>query len=168
MNINLDSADIQLLKQIRNKNSHEVAFVIDDQENLLVIHGDDASVHSIPTDKGIIGHTHPFQKNINYNPPSRVDIESCLAHLDRDWFIVDECGIWVYAVAADIDLTDKMIEFICDKADMGAIGVINDLLSVQDYIFRMRHLIQTNDRWVGIDIQYYSYVDTTAIMLQKK
>ncbi len=86
--------DINLLKQMRNQYEYEIAIIIDKYENLLLIHGDHSSVHSIPLDQGIIGHTHPFQYDIDLNPSSKIDIESCLLSPHRGWFIIDECGVW--------------------------------------------------------------------------
>lgn len=165
MQITLDQSDIANLKSIRDENSNEIAFLISNDE-ILTFEGS-CDCATIPIGNWIIGHTHPANELYKYNPPSKIDIIAAIEIPHQDWIIIDSIGIWIYRF--NIDNPDhETIAYITNRFDIAAIGIMNGLLALDEYLNSINQCVIINQQTQGVNIQFLPYSTTTHIELKQK
>lgn len=153
----IDRPTVLALKKIRNAHSKEVVFVVSPKKVDYYV-GDihSAKVPIIPNT--LIGHSHPKYKKRMFNPPSAVDVLTCIQFPKQDWFILDQLGVWVYQLPfVKPKMSKRMMN---DKSDLHASHLILGKLTVGEYIGAMKS--------IGIDVRFTRYEDVFETVLNTK
>ncbi len=160
----LDLEDINALYELRSETVNEVAFLVSKDEIQTFI--GEYSYIDIPSNDSIIGHTHPKIDNCKYNPPSKQDIISAISIPYQDWFIVEEQGVWIYNIHID-DLSEEAYQYIINRFDMTAIGLMNEFLTIDEYLKSVNNCVIQDGKNV-VSVIFHDRQDITELQLIKK
>lgn len=175
MKIILSKKNISFIRKLRKNHPNNEIGVMLSKKELIWFVGKKDRIDFLPMSKGVPIHTHPRNK-YKYDPPSKYDIEISLNYPKCDLVVFDRYGIWVYKPVPGIEkFLDFMMtvnnkecylsDFIINKTDYEAIGIINEYITLEEYIHKMRTMVNINNKFYGIDIKFYPYYGIDDIEL---
>ncbi len=156
----LDIDDLNTIRHYRQQSLKEVAFVCD-QEQIQIIQGEESST-DIPSDMinddTFIGHSHPYHAQYMYMPPSAQDFKATSQHINKDWFVVDEHGIWIYRTTSQ-----SISPAIIDMIDLFSCALMLAEIDIETYIGQLNSLPHTK-----VSFHTYQSIDQLCLLMTQK